>query len=160
MNNVTVRCVFWFGLLSVGTAAVPVQNRSWADVDALRWRLERNGVRVSHVDCQRGLQGANDSRRNKLVVCRAHRSPGQVLNTLADEAAHRMQDCAGGAIFKPEYTRTMLNKLRRYSPEDVASLRAYPRRQHRSEIEARYTAQLPPQQAMKLFDRYCGARSA
>ena len=82
MNNVTVRCVFLFGLLSVGTAAVP------------------------------------------------------------------------------EYTRTMLNKLRRYSPEDVASLRAYPRRQHRSEIEARYTAQLPPQQAMKLFDRYCGARSA
>ena len=119
MNNVTVRCLLWFGLLSVGTAAVPVQNRSWADVDALRWRLERNGVRMSQVDCQRGLQGANDSRRNKLVVCRAHRSPGQVWNTLADEAAHRMQDCAGGAISKPEYTQTMLNILRRYSLEDV-----------------------------------------
>ena len=78
----------------------------------------------------------------------------------ADEAAQRIQECAGGAIFKPEYTRTMLNKLRRYSPEDVASLRAYPRRQHRSEIEASYMAQLPPQQVMKLFDRYCGARSA
>ena len=51
MNNVTVRCVFCFGLLSVGTAAVPVQNRSWADVDALRWGLERNVVRVSQVDC-------------------------------------------------------------------------------------------------------------
>ena len=71
-----------------------------------------------------------------------------------------MQDCAGGPISKPELTRTMLNTLRHYSPEDVASLRAYPRQQHRSEIEARYTAQLPPQQAMKLFDRYCGARSA
>lgn len=54
----------------------------------------------------------------------------------------------------------MLNTLRRYSPDDVASLRAYPKQQHRSEIEARYTAQLPPQQVMKLFDRYCGARSA
>ena len=160
MNNAPVRCLFWFGLLCVAAASVPVQARSWADVDALRWRLERNGVRVSQVDCQRGLQGAYDSRRNNLVVCRAHRTPGQVWNTLAHEAAHRMQDCAGGPISKPEFTRTMLNTLQRYSPEDVASLRAYPKRQHRSEIEARYTAQLPPQQVMKLFDRYCGARSA
>ncbi len=160
MNNAPVRCLFWFGLLSVAAASVPVQARSWADVDALRWRLERNGVRVSQVDCQRGLQGAYDSRRNNLVVCRAHRTPGQVWNTLAHEAAHRMQDCAGGPISKPEFTRTMLNTLRRYSPDDVASLRAYPKQQHRSEIEARYTAQLPPQQVMKLFDRYCGARSA
>ena len=160
MNNAPARCLFWFGLISVAAASVPVQARSWADVDALRWRLERNRVRVSQVDCQRGLQGAYDSRRNNLVVCRAHRTPGQVWNTLAHEAAHRMQDCAGGPISKPEFTRTMLNTLQRYSPEDVASLRAYPKRQHRSEIEARYTAQLPPQQVMKLFDRYCGARSA
>ena len=53
-----------------------------------------NGVRVSQENCQRGLQGADDSRRNKLVVCRSHRTPGQVWNTLAHEAAHRMQDCA------------------------------------------------------------------
>ena len=71
-----------------------------------------------------------------------------------------MQDCAGGPISKPEFTRTMLNTLRRYSPEDAASLRAYPRRQHRSEIEARYAEQLLPEQVMKLFDRYCGTRSA
>ena len=111
----------------------------------MRWRLERNGVRVSQENCQRGLQGAYDSRRNKLVVCRSHRTPGQVWNTLAHEAANRMQDWAGGPISKPELTRTMLNTLRHYSPEDVASLRAYSRQQLRSEIEARYTAQLPPQ---------------
>ena len=159
MSDLPVPCLLWFGLLCFAVS-VPVQARSWAEVDALRWRLERNGVRVSQTDCQRGLQGAYDSRRNRLVVCRAHRSPGQVWNTLAHEAAHRMQDCAGGPISKPEYTQTMLSTLRRYSPEDVAALRAYPRRQHRSEIEARYTAQLPPQQVMRLFDRYCGARSA
>ena len=159
MSNVPVRCLLWFGLLCFAVSG-PVQARSWAEVDALRWRLERKGVRGSQTDCQHGLQGAYDSRRNSLVVCRAHRSPGQVWNTLAHEAAHRMQDCAGGPISKPEYTQTMLSTLRRYSPEDVAALRAYPRRQHRSEIEARYTAQLPPQQVMRLFDRYCGARSA
>ena len=54
----------------------------------------------------------------------------------------------------------MLSTLRRYLPEDVAALRAYPWRKQRSEIEARYMAQLPPQQVMRLFDRYCGARSA
>ena len=159
MSNVPVRCLLWFGLLCFAVS-VPVQARSWAEVDALRWRLERKGVRGSQTDCQHGLQGAYDSRRNSLVVCRAHRSPGQVWNTMAHEAAHRMQDCAGGPISKPEYTQTMLSTLRRYSPEDVAALRSYPRRQHRSEIEARYTAQLPPQQVMRLFDRYCGARSA
>ena len=49
----------------------------------------------------------------------------------------------------------MVNTLSRYSPQDIASLRAYPRSQHRIEIEARYTAKLPPQQVMQLFDRYC-----
>ena len=113
MSNVPVRCLLSFGLFSV-EATVPVQARSWADVDALLCSLERNGVRVFQADCQRGLQGAYDSRRDRLVVCRAHRSPGQVSNSLAHEAAHRMQDYAGGPISKPEYTRTMLNKLRRY----------------------------------------------
>jgi len=158
MSHLPVSCLLWLSL-SVLASVGPVKARSWADVDALRWRLESNGVRVSQADCQRGLQGAYDSKRNKLVVCRSHRSPGQVWNTLAHEAAHRMQDCAGGPISRPEFTSSMLRTLRHHSPEDVASLRAYPRRKHRSEIEARYTAQLPPQQVMKLFDRYCGDRS-
>ena len=136
-------------------SAIPVQAGSWEHVDALRSRLERNGVRVTQGDCQRGLQGAYDSRRDFLIVCRAHRGPVDVWNTLAHEAAHRMQDCAGGPISRPEHMQSMVNTLRRYSPQDMASLRAYPRSQHRAEIEARYTARLPPQQVMQLFDRYC-----
>lgn len=148
-------------LLTVVTAAglglTPSESKAsrWSDVDALRLRLERNGVRVTQGDCKRGLQGAYDSRRNYLIVCRAHRTPGQVWNTLAHEAAHRMQDCAGGLISRPEHVQAMVNTLSRYSPQDIASLRAYPRSQHRIEIEARYTAKLPPQQVMQLFDRYC-----
>ena len=129
---------------------------TWTDVDALRARLEQNGVRVTQGDCQKGLQGAYDSRRDVLIVCRAHRGPGAVWNTIAHEAAHRMQDCAGGPISRREHMQSMVNTLRRYSPQDLASLRAYPRSQHRAEIEARYTAKLPPQQVMHLFDRYCG----
>ena len=139
----------------VGLSTSEVYASRWSDVDALRLRLERNGVRVTQADCKRGLQGAYDSRRNFLIVCRAHRTPAQVWNTLAHEAAHRMQDCAGGLISRPEHLQAMVNTLSRYSPQDIASLRAYPRSQHRIEIEARYTAKLPPQQVMQLFDRYC-----
>ena len=139
----------------VGLSTSAAYASRWSDVDALRLRLERNGVRVTQGDCKRGLQGAYDSRRNFLIVCRAHRTPAQVWNTLAHEAAHRMQDCAGGLISRPEHLQAMVNTLSRYSPQDIASLRAYPRSQHRIEIEARYTAKLPPQQVMQLFDRYC-----
>ena len=144
-------------IAAAGLGLTPSESKAsrWSDVDALRLRLERNGVRVTQGDCKRGLQGAYDSRRNYLIVCRAHRTPGQVWNTLAHEAAHRMQDCAGGLISRPEHVQAMVNTLSRYSPQDIASLRAYPRSQHRIEIEARYTAKLPPQQVMQLFDRYC-----
>ena len=140
---------------AIGLSPTEARASRWSDVDALRLKLERNGVRVTQGDCKRGLQGAYDSRRDVLIVCRAHRTPAQVWNTLAHEAAHRMQDCAGGLISRPEHVQAMVNTLSRYSPQDIASLRAYPRSQHRIEIEARYTAKLPPQQVMQLFDRYC-----
>ena len=145
------------GSACVGLSTSEASATRWSDVDALRLRLENNGVRVTQGDCKRGLQGAYDSRRNFLIVCRAHRTPAQVWNTLAHEAAHRMQDCAGGLISRPEHLQAMVNTLSRYSPQDIASLRAYPRSQHRIEIEARYTAKLPPQQVMQLFDRYCSS---
>lgn len=150
-------CLLLTVVAAAGLGLTPSESKAsrWSDVDALRLRLERNGVRVTQGDCKRGLQGAYDSRRNYLIVCRAHRTPGQVWNTLAHEAAHRMQDCAGGLISRPEHVQAMVNTLSRYSPQDIASLRAYPRSQHRIEIEARYTAKLPPQQVMQLFDRYC-----
>ena len=143
------------GFLFLGITANAAQAGSWSDVDALRERLELNGVRVTQGDCQRGLQGAYDSRRNYLIVCRSHRTPRQVWNTLAHEAAHRMQDCAGGMISRPEHLQSMVRTLAKYSPQDIASLRAYPRSQHNIEIEARYTAKLPPHQVLQLFDRYC-----
>ena len=149
----------WTGLI-LGLAVLSFPSgavaRTWTDVDALRDRLERNGVRVDQSRCRPGLQGAYNSRSNHLIVCQAHRTPIQVWNTLAHEAAHRMQDCVGGPLSRPDQIQLMARTLSRYSPEDMASLRAYPRSQHKAEIEARYTAQLPPRQVMQLFDRYCG----
>ena len=80
-------------LLSAG----PASARSWDAIDALRDRLTRAGVRVVQQDCsRRGLQGLYHPRSDSVVVCRSHRTPAQVWDTLAHEATHRMQRCAGG----------------------------------------------------------------
>jgi hypothetical protein len=38
----------------------------------------------------------------------------------------------------------------------LASLQLYPASRRLSELEARYTAKLDPDQVLKLFQRYCG----
>ena len=136
----------------------PVQAQSWAAVDALRTKLMSHGVRVIQGDClTRGLQGAYHPKNDTLIVCRTHRNAAQVWNTLAHEATHRMQRCAGGSITLPSQHRMMSRVLRRETPQEWQSIRAYPRSQHLAELEARYTAKLPAQDVLKLFDRYCGS---
>ena len=139
------------------SSAAPAHSRNWDAIDALRQRLEAKGARVVQRDCQSlpRVQGLYHRPSDQIVICRVHQNPAAVWDTLAHEAAHRMQDCAGGLISRPEHRQAMVNTLARYSPEDISSLRAYPSSQHNIEIEARYTAKLPPQQVMQLFDRYC-----
>ncbi|MFM1900739.1 MAG: hypothetical protein RLZZ216_1315 [Cyanobacteriota bacterium] len=148
---------FW--ILASGSTA-SVEARTWSDIDALRTRLSRAGVNVVQRDCpQRGLQGSYHPRSDTLVVCRSHSDPNQVWDTLAHEATHRMQQCAGGAITKRDQHRALYVALSRSHPAEIASLRAYPRAQQLSELEARYTAKLPPNQVLYLFDRYCGGQT-
>ena len=136
----------------------PVQAQSWAAVDALRNKLSSHGVRVIQRNCStRGLQGAYHPKNDTLIVCRTHRNAAEVWNTLAHEATHRMQRCAGGSITLPSQHLMMSRVLRRETPEEWKSIRAYPRSQHLAELEARYTAKLPAKDVMKLFDRYCGS---
>ena len=139
-------------------AAAPVHAQSWAAVDALRTKLTSHGVRVIQGDClTRGLQGAYHPKNDTLIVCRTHRNAAQVWNTLAHEATHRMQSCAGGLITLPNQHRMMSRVLRRETPNEWKLIRAYPRSQLLAELEARYTAKLPANDVMKLFDRYCGS---
>ena len=136
----------------------PVHAQSWAAVDALRTKLTSHGVRVVQRDCSTpGLQGAYHPKNDTLIVCRTHRNAAQVWNTLAHEATHRMQSCAGGSITLPSQHRMMSRVLRRETPQEWKSIRAYPRGQHLAELEARYTAKLPAKDVLKLFDRYCGS---
>jgi hypothetical protein len=131
----------------------------WAAIDRLRRVLRDHGLRVVQDDCdRRGLQGLYHQPSGTIVVCRVHRTPAAVWNTLAHEATHHMQACRGGPITHPAHHRAMARALGRHSPEDLHSLRLYPTRQKVIELEARYTARLQPDQLIGLFRRYCGRR--
>lgn len=122
--------------------------------------LVRSGVQVLQRDCgERGLQGLYHHGSDTIVVCRVHRNPAAVWNTLAHEATHRMQACRGGSLTDPRYHPGMARALASRAPADLSSLRLYPPRQQLAELEARYTAQLPPAQVLQLFERYCGSGS-
>lgn len=143
-------------LLNLSPAA---QATSWEAVTALRSALQRVGVRVVQQDCpQKGLQGLYHASSDTIVVCRAHNSAAGVWNTLAHEATHRMQACAGGSVARRGQAQVMATTLAKYSPNDLRALRHYPSSQHQAEVEARYTAQLPPEQVINLLHRYCGGR--
>ena len=141
-------------------SALPARAASWDAIDALRGRLTSAGVRVIQQDCsRRGLQGLYHPRSDTLVVCRSHQTPAQVWDTLAHEATHRMQQCAGGLITDQRHHRAMAAALVRSHPAEIRSMRAYPQGQQLAELEARYTAKLPPKQVLELFDRYCGSQA-
>ena len=152
-------------LVLLSSLALPLcpaaQATSWQSVNDLRAALQRVGVRVVQQDCpQKGLQGLYDRARDTIVVCRTHSTAAGVWNTLAHEATHRMQACAGGSIVRRGQGQQMANTLAKYSPNDLRALRHYPSNQHQAEVEARYTAQLPPEQVINLLHRYCGGRPA
>lgn len=148
-------------IAALGVTGSPAAATTWQAIDSLRARLASAGVTVVQRECSpRGLQGLYHSGSDTIVICRVHRTPAAVWNTLAHEVTHRMQACAGGSITHQQHHRAMARTLASYSPSDLRSLQAYPRGQQLAELEARYTAQLPPEQVLQLFDRYCPPTSA
>lgn len=133
------------------------QLATWSDIDNLRMRLEASGARVVQRDCgSRGLQGLYHQPSGTIVICRVHRDPQAVWNTLAHEATHRMQACAGRPLTRPSHHPAMARTLAAWAPEELRSLMAYPPGQQVAELEARYTARLAPAKVLMLFQRYCG----
>jgi hypothetical protein len=145
-------------LMEPGMAATFRPQASWQEIDALRGLLVASGSNVVQRDCnQQGLQGLYHQPSRTIVICRVHNDRSAVWNTLAHEATHRMQACAGGTITHAEHHGAMANALATYDPLEWRSLKAYPAREQLGELEARYTAHLPPTQVLKLFRRFCGA---
>ena len=140
------------------SAAGALPLPGWQDIDALRRLLVASGSNVVQRDCnQRGLQGLYHQPSRTIVVCRVHADRDAVWNTLAHEATHRMQACAGGNITRSEHHEAMARALATYEPLEWRSLKAYPAREQLGELEARYTAHLPQAQVLQLLRRYCGS---
>lgn len=155
-----VRAAAPAALLLTPLPAALAGDPTWQAIDQLRLLLSRSGVQVLQRDCgQRGLQGLYHHGSDTIVVCRVHQDPAGVWNTLAHEATHRMQACRGGSLTDPRHHPGMVRALAQRAPADLSSLRLYPAREQLSELEARYTAQLPPAQVLQLFARYCGSGS-
>ena len=146
--------VFGFGV----TSAAPAHSRNWEAIDVLRQRLEAKGARVVQRDCDSlpRVQGLYHRPSDQIVICRVHQNPAAVWDTLAHEAAHRMQACYGRSLTRPALHRQMARTLARRYPHELASLQLYPASRRLSELEARYTAKLDPDQVLSLFQRYCG----
>ncbi|MEB3323168.1 MAG: hypothetical protein VKI81_10140 [Synechococcaceae cyanobacterium] len=145
------------GLLAASPAGAS-SKADWAAIDRLRLLLADHGLQVVQRDCdRRGLQGLYHRPSATIVICRVHRTPAAVWNTLAHEATHHMQACRGGPITDPAHHPSMARALGRHAPDDLHSLRLYPARERVIELEARYTAQLEPDQVIQLFRRYCGS---
>ncbi len=146
-------------ILLVPLAAPAATVNHWKAIDRLRQKLVTHGVSVVQQDCgQRGLQGLYHQASDTIVICRTHADPLAVWNTLAHEATHRMQVCRGGPITDPRHHNAMASALARWAPIEWHSLQNYPARERLGELEARYTARLPPEQVLQLFERYCGQR--
>jgi hypothetical protein len=145
-------------LLGADPGLTQTQSQShWQAIDRLRTLLGQSGVQVVQRNCnQRGLQGLYHQSSDTIVICQSHRDPAAVWNTLAHEATHRMQACRGGPITDTRYHRSMASAIASQDPNDLQSLRLYPASEQLSELEARYTARLTPEQVIQLFQRYCG----
>ena len=91
--------VFGFGV----TSAAPAHSRNWEAIDVLRQRLEAKGARVVQRDCDSlpRVQGLYHRPSDQIVSCRVHQNPAAVWDTLAHEAAHRMQACYGRSLTRP-----------------------------------------------------------
>jgi len=152
------RAALLASLVAPAMAATVRPQASWQEIDALRGLLVASGSTVVQRDCnQQGLQGLYHQPSRTIVICRVHNDRSAVWNTLAHEATHRMQACAGGTITRAEHHGAMANALATYDPLEWRSLKAYPAREQLGELEARYTAHLPPAQVLQLFRRFCAA---
>lgn len=92
------------------------------------------------------------------VVALATSSPVEAQSWLAIDALRTRLSREGVRVVQRDCPQRGLQGLYHH-PVELASLRAYPRAEQLAELEARYTAKLPPDQVLHLFDRYCGGQT-
>ena len=155
-------------LLAVITGLViatptPALATSWQDVNRLKELVSNTGTKVLLQNCERddtyGYYHFDPSKEvDTLVICSNvvdHNDPDAVWETLAHEATHTMQACAGGPIIEDEIVPRVIRELQELTPHYYRILMSYSSSQKRTELEAFWMELRHPEFVINTFTKLC-----
>ena len=152
-----------FALVAGLAIAAPASATSWQDIKRLETLISNTGTDVSAIECeQEGYYGYYqfDKAKNidKIVICKNSvdmSDPDAVWETLAHEATHTMQACAGGPIVKDARVPRVLRELQEFTPHYYRLLHTYTSAHKRVELEAFWMELRTPEFVMQTFTKLC-----
>jgi len=142
---------------------VPVFATGWKDVNLLKELVSGTGTKVLLQNCtEGGVYGYYEYNPSAdvdtLVICSNttdHKDPDAVWETLAHEATHAMQACAGGPIVEDVIVPRMLRELQELTPHYYRILMSYASSEKRTELEAFWMELRHPEYVINTFIKLC-----
>ena len=152
-----------FALVAGLAIAAPASATSWQDIKRLETLIANTGTDVSAIQCERkGVYGYYQFDKtkdiDKIVICKNTvdmDDPDAVWETLAHEATHTMQACAGGPIVKDVRVPRVLRELQEFTPHYYRLLHQYSGAHKRVELEAFWMELRTPEFVMETFTKVC-----
>ena len=143
--------------------AAPASATSWQDVHRLKTLISNTGTTVAAIECEENsyygyYQFDAEKKIDNLVICKNtvdFNDPDAVWETLAHEATHTMQACAGGPVIKDERVPRVLRELQELTPHYYRLLQSYTGSHKRKELEAFWMELRTPEFVMETFAKLC-----
>ena len=141
----------------------PAFATGWQDISRLKELVSGSGTKVLLQNCtESGIYGYYEYNQSTnvdtLVICSNtvdRKDPDAVWETLAHEATHAMQACAGGPIVEDELVPRMLRELQEFTPHYYRILMKYSSSQKRFELEAFWMELRHPKFVIDTFTKFC-----
>ena len=141
----------------------PAFATGWQDVNLLKELVSGTGTKVLLQTCSEGgifgyYEYNPTTDVDSLVICSNtvdRKDPDAVWETLAHEATHAMQACAGGSIVEDELVPRMLRELQEFTPHYYRVLKSYGSSDKRTELEAFWMELRHPQFVIDTFTKLC-----
>ena len=144
-------------------APVPAFATGWRDVNLLKELVSGTGTKILLQNCPEGsIYGYYEYHPmtdvDTLVICSNtvdRDDPDAVWETLAHEATHAMQACAGGSIIEDVFVPRMLRELQEFAPHYYRVLNSYDSADKRTELEAFWMELRHPEFVINTFTKHC-----
>ena len=142
---------------------IPALATGWQDVNLLKELVRGTGTKVLLQTCtESGIFGYYEynptTNVDTLVICSNtvdRADPDAVWETLAHEATHAMQACAGGTVIEDVFTPRMLRELQEFTPHYYRALMTYGSADKRTELEAFWMELRHPEFVINTFTKHC-----